>query len=298
MTDYGALPKGASAPHEPDSNEGVLTALPTRNLDVLRATAVLSVLASHMLTFWNLRLPADAGPKLGTLGVLLFFVHTSLVPMSSLEWQGMTKPGWMLDCYVRRAFRIYPLAMLTVGLTALLEIPEHVASPPVEATALTARTLISDLPLAQNVAAAPNILGVLWSLPLELQMYMLLSFCLLVANRRAREVGLILGLFVIIGLFIASEHARGYMQLSMLAYARCFTGGVLAFHLIRRGVRPMWPSWLWPSVILGAGLLVIAMDPTWTHPETGWVPCLLLGAIIPVVAHIPASPVAAAAHRI
>jgi peptidoglycan/LPS O-acetylase OafA/YrhL len=80
----------------------------------VRSVAVLAVLVTHVLQ-------VTAGCKfdghlaygietysLGTAGVLLFFVHTALVLMQSLERTGTTRSGWPLIrfFYIRRAFRI------------------------------------------------------------------------------------------------------------------------------------------------------------------------------------------------
>ena len=58
------------------------------NLDVLRACAVLVVLAFHTVGFFNRGLASNLGlEQLGRLAVLFFFVHTCLVLMLSLERQ-------------------------------------------------------------------------------------------------------------------------------------------------------------------------------------------------------------------
>jgi len=59
---------------------------PTRNLDVLRATAVLLVAFDHLLDngFQWLGHSDDMLPAAGRLGVMIFFVHTSLVLMLSI----------------------------------------------------------------------------------------------------------------------------------------------------------------------------------------------------------------------
>ena len=89
------------------------------NLDVLRAIAVVLVFAQHLAkrnyveTFaW---MPTASW---GLFGVLLFFVHTCLVLMYSMERSHLT--GWPLlkNFITRRVFRIYPLSILAV-LTAL-----------------------------------------------------------------------------------------------------------------------------------------------------------------------------------
>src|SRR5579863_7401460 len=82
----------------------------TANLDTLRSVAVLLVLGDHTLEVvaakhrsWSF---GDYGACAGRLGVLLFFVHTSLVLNFSLARLGTS--GWTLlrTFLVRRAFRL------------------------------------------------------------------------------------------------------------------------------------------------------------------------------------------------
>jgi len=85
------------------------------NLDLLRATAVLLVLVSHLLYALSLRHPilessgwADLIP--GPLGVWMFFIHTTLVLMMSLE-RLSAGASVAARFYIRRLFRIYPLSI-------------------------------------------------------------------------------------------------------------------------------------------------------------------------------------------
>ncbi len=93
------------------------------NLDVLRSTAVLLVLVSHvimatghlddpLLKAWGLR-------QVAQLGVLLFFIHTSLVLMMSLR-RLEAAPNMVARFYIRRVFRIYPLAIVTIACAVFL----------------------------------------------------------------------------------------------------------------------------------------------------------------------------------
>src|SRR5207248_1672094 len=79
------------------------------NLDFLRAVAVLLVLAQHLLRRFEVgaRIPA-----IGTFGVFIFFVHTCLVLMYSMERSGLGGKALFGNFYIRRIFRIYPLCIL------------------------------------------------------------------------------------------------------------------------------------------------------------------------------------------
>ena len=98
--------------------ERILDGQPSFNLDLLRAVAVTLVLAQHLLNrFYFAKLGFD-GPAIGTFGVLIFFVHTCLVLMYSMERSSLDGFPLALNFYIRRMFRIYPLSMLAV-LTAV-----------------------------------------------------------------------------------------------------------------------------------------------------------------------------------
>jgi len=79
------------------------------NLDALRCTAVLLVLFAHLLmVLGHLDVPVSKNlgvRDLAQLGVLMFFIHTSLVLMMSLQRLGPCKATARF--YIRRAFRIY-----------------------------------------------------------------------------------------------------------------------------------------------------------------------------------------------
>jgi peptidoglycan/LPS O-acetylase OafA/YrhL len=105
--------KLASPSPKPATGSGV--GLPeSANLDFLRSAAVLLVFGSHYLD-----IRAGLGNNnflwhLGQLGVLIFFVHTSLVLMWSLERSYLPGRQLFAPFYVRRILRIYPLSIVCV----------------------------------------------------------------------------------------------------------------------------------------------------------------------------------------
>jgi len=218
-----------------------LTKLPERNLDVLRATAVLLVLTGHLLMVLDLRLPFVSVWTLGHAGVLLFFVHTSLVLMSSIERNGVSGK-WVRHFYLRRAFRIYPLAIVVVLLSALLRLPPH-AVPITEANPSvppTFTTLFANLTLTQNLFVdGRDIQGVLWSLPLELQMYLVLPVAFLFARRSVRGTLVLFGLCIVAALAFPrmSEMIPGTWRLNVITYSPYFMFGVLCYSVLHAGYK-------------------------------------------------------------
>ncbi|HSM87748.1 MAG TPA: acyltransferase, partial [Candidatus Limnocylindrales bacterium] len=148
------------------------------NLDYLRTNAVLLVMFFHLLIFFGV---TQVGPlsirPMGILGVFLFFVHTSLVLMLSLERQQQKLGNRRLFSafMVRRIFRVYPLSIVAVGVIFFLRLPlGHLEPGRLMWTSMGARGFFSNLLLVQNITDTGSVLGPLWSLPYEMQMYLFL----------------------------------------------------------------------------------------------------------------------------
>jgi peptidoglycan/LPS O-acetylase OafA/YrhL len=213
------------------------TQLPRRALDVLRAFAVLCVLGDHLIV-------SQAGETtvlwaLGRLGVLIFFVHTSLVLMSSLE----RHEDGAARFYIRRAFRIYPLAIVTVVAAVAFGLPTSVNAGHGTAASVTPVMVIANLTLTQNLLGAQNAVGPLWSLPLEVQMYALLPVCFLVARRGPRAVVRLIG--IAIALWLIQRTNSHLWRANILAFGPVFLLGVLAYAWLGTNRLPdLAPSWI------------------------------------------------------
>ena len=90
-----------------------------------------------------------------------------------------------LSFYVRRAFRIFPLSILTVWSVPIA----HPYAPFRTFHQPTALELFSNLTLTQNLTRARSLLGPLWSLPWEVQMYVALPVVFLLVRRRDSLAG-------------------------------------------------------------------------------------------------------------
>jgi peptidoglycan/LPS O-acetylase OafA/YrhL len=245
------------------------------NLDLLRAVAVLCVFVSHLLDVFGI----PSFGSLGRVGVIIFFVHTSFVLMGSLErLQRDARSHWQLVAgfWCRRFFRIYPLSILFVVLIAMFRIP---ADPGGVYEWIGLRAFLSNLALTQNLTYDTNILSVLWSLPLEVQMYVMLPALYLAVRGRRRYVSL--------GLWVASVALALVIpgiseRLDVFRYGPCFTSGIVAYDLIRsKSWRWALPAWVWPIGIAAAILLFGPHDNVHLGLKMGraWGVSLLLGAL-------------------
>lgn len=261
------------------------------NLDILRAIAVLTVVIDHLvptLVFRGHDVPIrvrDLTLHIGHSGVLAFFVHTSLVLMYSLERIPAPSPwtqAWHF--YIRRAFRIYPLALVCVVGVVALGWPEASWKPyhPV-----TWQEVVANLMLVQNLWTGHSVLTPLWSLPYEVEMYLVLPALYWVARRKD---GLIL---LVVLLVAASLGGYGFRKLkhghmNLAAYVPCFLAGV-ACYLVRDRVRPRLSGRLWWAfVVVAVGVYC------WFHTVSdqliywyGWVYCIAIAAAIPMFKDSP-----------
>jgi len=242
------------------------------NLDLLRSFAVLAVLADHSLLMF-----ADAKPwltlaavSIGNSGVLLFFVHTALVLMVSLQRRGST----VRQFYIQRLFRIYPLALVTVAACVAFRVPAdllHCFREPFQFHGWG--WLVSNILLIQNVTGAPSVISSLWSLPLEVQMYLLLPFVYEFATSR-RPIPKLLG-FASLAMALAMAH------FSVMWPIPCFLSGVLAFVLWRS--RRMLPAVLLPVAIFGF-VVINFLGYAFFHGFNfgiAWIICAAFGFLLP-----------------
>jgi len=276
------------------------TALPERNLDVLRAVAVSCVLTDHV----GLLFRPTGGvllqlTQIGDAGVMLFFVHTALVLMASLERQGRGR-AWIRTFYIRRVFRIYPLAIATVLLVVLAGVPRAIPAIGVHAapTAHPLRQVVANLALVQNLFGIDDVLGPLWTLPVEMDMYLLLPLCFLVARRGTRDMLFLFVAIVAAHFVVHTQALPGAWRLSVFESGPCLFGGVLAYHLLRTRARPIAPAWTLGPALLAA-VAVRPLFPSAFLPDVvHWLPCILLGVTIPFIAELAPSMITRAGHSV
>ncbi len=276
MNALAAQPPAARAP------QPHLTAS-SANLDFLRAMAVMFVFVDHLfLTMGIQRIAFFSPADLGRVGVYFFFVHTSLVLMMSLERTLIHGLRKVLHFYLRRMFRIYPLAMFFVLLVYLCNVPQDVWG------AGTAphdfHTILGNLLLAQNVMGTTCLFGPLWSLPLEVQMYLMLPLVFYLVRRISPTFLLILwGLSVMGAVAYLPFRSTGHVlwRLEVIVFIPCFLGGAVAYQMAQKS-RPLLPGWLWPLTILAVLNVYLAFE----RQRYGWLACLLLGLSVPFFAQI------------
>jgi peptidoglycan/LPS O-acetylase OafA/YrhL len=247
------------------------------NLDVLRAIAVLLVVASHIgfnLGWGGSSYDIEA---VGRVGVAIFFVHTSLVLMQSLQRTGAAP----LSFYVRRAFRIYPLAVVMVLLVA---VGNWLGGIP-----FTGWGIVSNLLLVQNLTGHESILAPMWSLPYEVQMYLVLpALFLLARSHGARGVGMLL-----VGSIATVQVLWDFgVPATLVLYVPCFVCGVLAFAIPRRPI--LHPALLFAVVATAAIVAPAAIASGIQEVPVLWALCVVMGVTIPHCREIEFQPLARA----
>lgn len=258
------------------------------NLDLLRSIAVGLVLLSHLPFLDALRDAADtraATIAVGHVGVALFFAHTALVLMQSLQRHGPA-PG---PFYIRRAFRIYPLSIAVVLLVALAH---WLGGRPLDASLVW-----SNLLLVQNVTGHRSMPDPLWSLPYEVQMYLVLPWLYLLTTLSGAALRRALAATALVAMAVLG-FAAAADRLALLAYVPCFAGGVLAFVLTRRARPRFGPVPMFAAA--GAGPVLVPALVAAGAPELPllWVLCLGLGVLIPLCRPIQGRRLAAAAKTV
>ena len=136
------------------------------NFNILRSIAVLLVVLSHIpvINFPEIY----AKYSLGLIGVFIFFVHTSFVLMLSLK-RIIIRNNFIytvLTFYIQRIFRIYPLSIFSVIIFFGVYF--------IRTDSFNLPQFIYNIFLIQNLTQDNSLPEILWSLPYEVQMYILL----------------------------------------------------------------------------------------------------------------------------
>ena len=235
------------------------------NLDALRACAVVFVVLSHLPYFVGWEDPAWYRLKsLGHLGVAIFFVHTTLVLMMSLQRTGHAAGPFL----IRRFFRIFPLSMAIVLLMSTLQ---WLGGQPIETAGV-----ISNLLLLQHVTGHRPTPDQLWTLSYEVMMYLLLPalFVFTSTGRPLLRIAAIYAASLLVGLFV-------WREWSFLAFVPCFLPGAVAFVVARRGPG-RHPPWLLFMVVAVAAAAIPALTAAGVPAAPlFWVMCLALGLVVP-----------------
>lgn len=250
---------------------------------MLRSVAVLSVMVDHLISTlisheFNVNsLVRTFTVHIGQAGVLAFFVHTSLVLMYSLERlsEVYSNRVWLtVNFYIRRFFRIYPLAWFIIAFVLIFGVPATTWGKVPE---INASVVVCNLLLIQNICTGQSILGPLWSLPYEIQMYLFLPMLFLLARSRfgLPLVGMLLVLLCGIG-FAVGALAGGRMN--VFAYFPCFLSGVMAYAIGLR-VNPLLPHWGWPLLVLFIFSVYAVSNSSFEKPVywIGWLFCVVIG---------------------
>jgi peptidoglycan/LPS O-acetylase OafA/YrhL len=233
------------------------------NLDLLRTIAVALVVLCHIVLDRGRSLAQDVlhFGAIGRVGVAIFFVHTSLVLLQSMA----RRDDGAAAFYVRRAFRIFPLSVAMVLISA--------GAMALGGAPIGAGQLASNLLLVQNITGHGSMPSQLWTLPYEVQMYLVLPVLLALASRpgAARTVAMLWLAAVMLA-------ASGFFPL--LLYVPCFLGGVLA-HALRGRPKGLAPWMLFALVVAGTVVVSMLQAAGWREERLLWVLCAVLGVVIP-----------------
>jgi peptidoglycan/LPS O-acetylase OafA/YrhL len=260
------------------------------NLDFLRAVAVTLVTASHLFYFLGV---LNYFWLWGAFGVAIFFVHTSLVLTQSLAHQG--RPLY-LPFMIRRCFRIYPLAVVILSIVILFRIPQCFSfmNGPLRPVFFVSYNykpvdILANFFLMQGLQNSPfntSIVQPMWSLSVEMLMYLVLPLLFLLVNRERHRAVALAGMYLLVVTVsvVGVQHLPG---IQFFYHAPVFAGGVISYYLLRAH-RFVLPAFCWPLLVITACFVLVhpaASEPSVLYSAIG------IAAAIPWFAQITSRPV-------
>jgi peptidoglycan/LPS O-acetylase OafA/YrhL len=255
------------------------------NLDILRSVAVLLIFSCHYLACSAHSSAKWAAPwRFGQIGLWMFFVHTCVVLMWSLERIVRRESNYLVPFYVRRLMRIYPLSIFFVLLAYVFD------TRWVPGGFWRTLTLTQNLTL-HHVQLAPPMVVTMWTLPMQVDISLALPIFLVF---RKRSVAWVWFLW-------AASIPLVWLQprlpdiFGILEFLPCFIAGVIVWRSMRDHVPQRLPAWLWPVSLAALSFVAIFENPfTMPFCTAGFGAALAL--LLPHVSEIQSRTVATAAR--
>jgi peptidoglycan/LPS O-acetylase OafA/YrhL len=202
---------------------------------------------------------------LGRLGVVIFFVHSGIVNLLSIERHvGKHGEHRLFRAFMtRRCLRIYPLSIFVVAVIFLSHIPvAHINNWSAAPANQPKAALFPSLFLMQNFFQFDQLLEPLWSLPYEIQMYCLFPF-IYVALRRINSAKILIFAWAMLAAiqFVIAPHLAKHSSIGqtfaipeMLYFFLWFLSGIYAYKEMQTSRRTV-PFWTLPALIAFSCLL-------------------------------------------
>jgi peptidoglycan/LPS O-acetylase OafA/YrhL len=224
------------------------------SLDGLRAISITLVLLGHLVKWKHVSL-TFAGAY-GALGVHIFFVLSGfLITKLLLREHDRTETISLRDFYIRRAYRIFPAAMVYLLVVAIFYWQQLRWYDLVAATLYVANMHIT----------RPWMMGHLWSLSIEEQFYLLWPLALKTWFRH--RTAMLLGVMVFTPVFMTAlyaVHARGGIMGSLPVYADELAIGCLLAIFASRIPRIPW----YVALVMACAMFLIPLYPANTPVRT------------------------------
>ena len=248
------------------------------NLDLLRTIAVSFVVVFHVLLVFQTT-PYGL-MKLGYWGVLMFFVHTSVVLAASLDRLSAEPSVRTYAIFLaRRCFRILPLSVLVVLIIVASGIPvAHLRHGTFLSIPIDSETIVGNLLLVQNLVGKDSLEAPLWTLPYEMEMYLFLP-ALFWFSLRIKNSFAVVGAWFFVAVLMLFLHNTGW---DFPTFVPCFLVGIVAYRLAR-DAKVTLPYWGWPILLI----VLTAAFIIFPRYKMNWVCCLIIGLSIPVFSEIP-----------
>lgn len=134
-------------------------------------------------------------------------------------------------------------------------------------------TILSNILLVQNLVGRQDIVGVMWTLTMEVQMYLVLPMLFVFAKRDAKLWTLIVIWALAVATNLAFMPGRGVNLPKVIPN---FIPGVIAYVGFRK-FKAVLPAWTFAPFLLAC----MAVFMMWPSPQTSWCIALVFGLLLP-----------------